>query len=74
MYCVGKGDICFACDLNIQEGNGFVVLLLDGEFDEWVLAVQVEEEFLSQRLGRRSAFSMVSSSKLFHEQIRYDRG
>ena len=50
-HCVGKGAICFACDLNIQEGAGVVLLLLHGEFDEWMLAVQVEEEFLKCRLA-----------------------
>ena len=53
MYCVGKGAICFACDLNIQEGDGVVLLLFHGEFDERMLAVQVEEEFLKFRLAAR---------------------
>ena len=30
---------CFAGDLNIQEGDGVVLLLRHGEFDEWMLAV-----------------------------------
>ena len=50
---MGKGIICFACDLNIQEGDGVVLRLLHGEFDEWILAVQVEEEFLKCRLAVR---------------------
>ena len=53
MYCVGDGTICFACDVNIQEGDGVVLLLLHGEFDERMLAVQVEEEFLKCRLAVR---------------------
>ena len=51
MYCVGKGAICFVCDLSIQQWDGVVLLLLNGEFDEWMLAVQVEEEFLKRFLA-----------------------
>ena len=53
VYCVCKGAICFACDLNIQEGDGVVLLLSHGEFDEWMLAVQVEEELLKCCLAVR---------------------
>ena len=51
VYCVGKGAICF--DLNIQEGGDIVLLLLHCEFDEWMLAVQVDEEFLKCHLAAR---------------------
>ena len=85
VYCVGEGTICFACDVNIQEGDGAVLLLLHGEFDERMLAVQVEEEFLKCRLAVRpnhkgivnvaepevgAKISVLDGVQFFHEQIR----
>ena len=46
MYSVSKGPIFSSGDLDIEERDGLVFFLLHGEFDEWMLRVEVLQELV----------------------------
>ncbi len=46
VYSVREGPIRSSGDLDIKEGDGVVFFLLHGEFDEWMLRVEMLQELV----------------------------